>query len=794
LVIACAAYFNEVIFPQKIKSALIEGFELATGKKIELSSVKLDLFKGLVIKDLAVLDNDLWVITAKEARLKFLVIPLFKKQIIITSFRLESPRVFVERAKDNSINIVEIFFKKPILLNGKYGLTVSRIILSKAAVSFKDSAFEPPLLKSIRNASLDARISLPDKVIFNSEFELPSELPMLVKASGEYETLRKEWSFDVKTRDLCLKELSPYCKDWNFPMPDGRVDAEAVIRVNNDRLSANVSMTSLGLEFPQGPIKANINCALTANAEYDLNKKALIYSGDLDIKNLALSGLEYADRIDDIRGKAVFTESGFLSRNLTCTLVGLPVTAIVDMKMGSLNIDIRSTAELGALKEILKNRFKIEIPAELSGPGYLSLRLEYKVPIKEAPAVNGDVNVSGAKITLDYNKIPLDDVKGRFIFTSNQLLWEDITFKHMGAVYSSQGTLTNFEKPGIDIKLNSEKLSARSLLALNDNFLTLSRFEGRFEDTEFSVYGDLDTTDPAGIMAELNGMIKFELNEDKEPFKGFKNIMKDSKPSGRLTAKFALKGNINDLNSCSADVEVSGGRISLYGFKIENFFMSCMQRSGVMDIVRMQASLYGGTLDGSGRIELSSKDRDYQIKAEVKDLKIEKIKLDTEFKDYDISGSIYSRFGFKGNSEGPSKFIAWGNINISDGRLWQLNLFRGIGTLIFRRDFSSVIFKEGDCDFSIKDKTISTNDINLRSDLLNISGVARIGFDNSITASLKAEFTPEGMDAGKITNVSAAIERYSIIEVSGTLKEPDIRIKPDLSNVAGDIAESLFQQ
>ncbi|MDP3729937.1 MAG: AsmA family protein [Candidatus Omnitrophota bacterium] len=796
LAIAGAVYLNEVILPRKIRSTLVKGFESATGKRVELSSAKLDLFKGLVLKDLAILDNDLWVVTANEADLKFLIIPLFKKQIIITSLKLESPKIFVERTKDNSINIIETFFKKPILLNGEYSFAILRIMLSKASISFKDSMFEPPLLKDIKNASLDAHLSLPDKIAFDSEFELTSpELPMFIKASGKYEALKKEWSFDIKARDFRLKELFPYCKDWNFILPDGRADTEAVVRINSDRLGAKISMTSLGLEFSQsGPIKADINCALTVNAEYDFNKKELLYSGDIDIKNLKLSGLEYVDKIDDIRGKAVFTESKFLSKKLTCTLVGLPVTAIAnltDFKTGSLNIDIKSSAELGMLKDVLKNRFKIDIPAQPSGPGDLSLRLKYKVPIREMPVVSGYVDIPGAKITLDYNKTPLDNVKGRFRFTSNQLSWEDITFKHMDAGYSSSGTLTNFEKPGIEIKLESTRLSVRSLLAFNDNLLTLSRLEGRYEGAEFSIYGDLDTANPANITADLSGIIKFGLNENKELLKRFESIMKDSKPLGRLTAKFALKGNINDLISCDADVEVSGPSISLYGFKMEDFTMSCMQRNGIMDIVEVQASLYGGTLEGAGRFDLASKDGTYQIKAEIKNLKIEKIKLDTAFRDYDILGSIYSRFGFKGYSSDPSKFSAWGKINISNGKLWQLNLFRGIGTLVFNRDFSSVIFKEGDCDFYVKDRTISTNDISLRSDLLNITGVARIGFDNSIAASLKAEFTDEGVDA---SNMAGAIERYSIMEVSGTLKEPKFKVRPDLSNVARDIAESLFQQ
>lgn len=795
LVISGAVYFNEAIFPQKLKSALIESFEFATGKNIEMSSAKLDIFKGLVIKDLAVLDNDLWVITAKEARLKFLIIPLFKKQIIITSLKLESPRVFVERDKDNSINIVEIFFKKPILLKEEYSLTVSRIILHKADISFKDSTFDPPCLKDINNAFLDAHIALPDKIVFDTEFQLSApELPISVKADGAYSASKKEWSFNIKTRDLYLKEFSLYCKDWDFPLPGGKADIDASVRIDKDKLETRISMTSLDLEFSQEPVKANINCALTINAQYDLNKKELIYSGDMDIKNLSISGLEYIDRVDDIRGRVIFTESRFLSQNLTCTLAGLPVNAVADLtdfEDGTLNINIKALAELGIMSDILKNRFDIKIPAELSGSGSLNLSLEYKIPIKEPTVVSGYMDVAGAKIVLDYNRTPLDDVTGIFKFTSNQLSWEDVTFRHMDTDYVSHGTLTNFEKPGIDIRLDSKKLSVKALLAVNDNFLTLSRFDGRYEETEFSGSGDLDITDPAKIAAEINGTIKFELNEHEEPLKSLENIIKNAKPSGRLTAKFLLKGNINDLLSCAADVEVSSGRISLYGFKMENFTMSYMQRNGIVDIVNMKASLYGGALEGSGRIDLISKDGAYQIKAEAKDLNIEKIKLDTAFKDYDISGSVYSRFGFKGYQSDPSKFSAWGKISILNGKLWQLNLFRGIGTLIFRRDFNSVIFKEGDCDFSIKDKTIATNDISLRSDLLNITGVARIGFDNSIAASLKAEFTDEGVDA---SNMPGAIERYSIMEVSGTLKKPKFKVRPDLSNVVTDIAEGLFQQ
>ena len=73
-------------------------------------------------------------------------------------------------------------------------------------------------------------------------------------------------------------------------------------------------------------------------------------------------------------------------------------------------------------------------------------------------------------------------------------------------------------------------------------------------------------------------------------------------------------------------------------------------------------------------------------------------------------------------------------------------------------------------------------------------GAVKISFDKEITASLKAEFTDEGVDAARGNNMAGAIERYCVIEVKGTLDEPKYKIRPDLSNIMKDIADNFFKQ
>jgi hypothetical protein len=189
---------------------------------------------------------------------------------------------------------------------------------------------------------------------------------------------------------------------------------------------------------------------------------------------------------------------------------------------------------------------------------------------------------------------------------------------------------------------------------------------------------------------------------------------------------------------------------------------------------------------------MTSKDVSYQMNAELKNIKIEELKKDTKFKDRDISGIIRSKFGLKGFSNDMSLFSAWGRVDISRGRLWQLNLFRGIGTLLFRSDFSNVVFEEGSFDFLVKDKVFFTNNLSMKSSLLELNGAVKIGFDKSIAASLSATFTDEGVDAARTSGIAGAIERYSVIEAKGTLDEPNVKVRPDLTAVVSDIADNFF--
>ncbi len=804
LLAAYLVYLNEVELPRKFKSALISGLEDSTGKRVTVDSAKLDIFKGLVIKGLVISDDKSPILAAKDINCAFLAIPVFRKEIVVTSVKLNSPQILLKRLPDNSINIVELFFKKPIvLMGGKFTVTVSRIIISRGGITFKDETFEEPFTKDIKNANIDIRFFLPSgKIVFNADFEIPSQIAMSVKSSGEYRILKKELSARIEVKDFYPKEFMAYCDEKKSFVPDGRIEAGVVLDYRDNTLSADMDISGMDMKFSDSKIEAVLNGVIKAKIKYHLPDKELIYTGQAVVNNLALYNLDTVGNIYDIRGNASFSDKVFDFNGITATVLGLPVKAkagIEDLQKPALKIDITSDVKLDVLKSILRNKFNIDIPLEMNGQGVLNLALQYLLAGRqdnglalEPPVLNGSIDINKAVFKSEYGKFPLEGVTGRFDFTQNQLVFKGLEFKYNNTGYKAGGTITNFQKPGVQLDLNSDRLSAKTLFSINDKAIILSALTGHCNDYGFSIQGDIDAADPKDLKAFLSGSLTFELSEDKEPYKNFKAKLKGLRLSGSVKTDFTLNGNLNDIPHSMIDGEIKCGALSLNNFKFSNLILSFTHRNGVSNINYMHASFYGGIIEGNALINFASKDTPYQISGDMKGVRIEELKKDTAFKDKDISGVIQTKFGIKGFSNDLSKLNGWGKLSISKGKLWQLDLLRGIGALLFRSDFSYVLFEEGTCDFFIRDKTFFTNDLTMKSSLLNLYGTVKISFDKTVAASLKAEFTDEGVDAARVSDIAGVIDRYSVIEVKGNLNEPKYRLRPDLSNVIGDIADNFF--
>lgn len=134
---------------------------------------------------------------------------------------------------------------------------------------------------------------------------------------------------------------------------------------------------------------------------------------------------------------------------------------------------------------------------------------------------------------------------------------------------------------------------------------------------------------------------------------------------------------------------------------------------------------------------------------------------------------------------------------VKDGKLWQLNLFKGIGALIFASDFSHIVFTEASCAFLVRDSRVTSDNLLLKSTLTNLSGNCVIGFDNSISALLQVQVLGQNApQTGGLRDLATAIvgqaQRFGSIHITGTLKEPHYKFVPAVGELIKTLKDALI--
>ena len=792
-------YLNEKVLPVKIKSRIISDLESITKKKVLIGSVKFDIFKGLILRDLIIRDDLNAIINVKKVSCHVLILPLLKKQVIIPRLTMESPEIFVERRSDGSFNIVELFsgYREA---KKDFDFMLRRIIIKKGDVNFHDLTLEPAFKKEFWGMDADIYLDIPAKVRFAVKFNIQSDAPAAVDAKGEYLLPEKELSAQIKLNSILPKDFEQYYKNAGFSFPEGKVDSAIGLKYKSGILEADIESGAKALVFSKEGLSAKFDAKILAELRYSFSEKSAGYSGTADILNGDIAGIGTIEKINSVKGRIGFSNLGLSSDNIQAVVFNMPVDAKIDIndfKDPVLDIDMFSDIELSDFQGTLKDKFKIDIPADLKGPAKLRLAIQYNLASPSEFQIKGSLDTADVSAALRQTKEVLDKVSGIFQFTPNQLSWDDAVFRYKDIDYRTSGTLTNFKTPGVQAKLSSENFALDTVFAVNGRLFNFSKFSGRYFNSTFSMNGSVDISDESGagaLYTDMSGVINLDPEDLKEALKKFKEKFEKIKPKGDVRAELGIKGNVKDLKSCMIDAKLSSGNLSLYDLKMQNTTMNYSQKSGVGDILFMRSFLYGGSMSMTGKIGWAAKDTPYACETKVEGVKIEKFKSDTAFKDKDISGSVNIQLKMNGFSNDLARLKGRGVAVVSDGKLWQLNLFRGLGVLLFSSDFSSIIFKEGHGDLVIEDSAVLVDNFELKSGLVDLYGSMKLGFDKSVSGSVKAEFSDEALDTTAQKNIVTALGKYSMIQLAGTLRDPQYKVRPDVGSIIEDVGERLFNQ
>jgi len=808
LIIFCALlYLNKLFLPRKIKSIIVSSLTQQTRKDVSLGSLEFSIFKGLVLRDLVIAEGENVILSSREASCAVFIWPILKKQIIIPSINLKGPYIFLERLKDGSFNLQEIFASRPVVLKApdskeskskksEFSVSVYKINIYSGSIVFQDDTLAVQFKKELKNIQLSLGLALPASVKFNFKGELPNNPPTFIYCWGEYRILKQELAANLSVNNLLPRDFEPYYSSFGINLLSGSADGKVKLSLKDKLLYIEGGLKASKLILAKNKVKAGLNLALENKVNYNLQTKKLSFDGYCDIQNADISGLDFFGELKNFYGKVAFNERSLVAQGLKAEILGMPFEVNLGIKdFNTLALNINTSLSLSFLPAIAKEKFNFTQVSSALGKADLFVKLHPDG--KGGWVLQGKAVIAGAGFKLAKQDTSVENISATLEFSQQGFSWSEAKFKYRDVDYKSSGALADFSAPDIKLQLFSRDLSLSGAFKITDKLIKITQAKGKYLDSQFLISGDIDNSEPARPQIDASGKLNLELGDLSKILDKNYPVIKNMQPKGQLETQFTLSGPIYDFKNCMIQARNSGSNFSLYGLNARDFQLDYLQEQKIARIVSMRFAFYDGLINGSGSLNLGSVNLPYHLELQAEGVKLENLKLDTASKSKNISGIFQGEAKLNGFSGDLSRLSGAGSFSVKEGRLWELNLLRGMGKLLFAKDLGSIELSECACVFMVRENYAYTDNLQLKGNIAELSGPLKIGFNGSLEGALEVNILSEMVPlSGTLKDFTTAIMgrvgKFGIIKLSGTLHEPKYGFKPAVTNIIKGLTDVFF--
>ncbi len=468
IIIGILSLFIHLYFtPEKLKNIITVQAEKALHTKVEIGSVDIGLFKGIVVKDLHIKqpNTDKDISSLKRFVLYYKFWPLLHGQLDISNIELDSPYLFIIRDKAGNINLTYLQKKeKPKAIetkniakpnNVKKGLplilAIKQIIIKNANVYFKDLQKKIPDIHVISNSKIvlnnlnfkENQLNYKGNITLDAKAIIKDKISKL-NLKGNFNTQKIDINSSV---DLEKQVVNLYIDAFNY-LTQPKIN----MNMNRKELDINKLIAFFNAIAPKTKkTKINSKKNLSKNNKLQKNNLSntnnLIISGKINIDKVLYNKLI----ISKVFGKFKSYNNKLTINPLSCYIANGKVHTSLEVKnQKNLNgsLDIKQL-DLG----ILLNQLAVKHADNVKGN--LDLSLLYNAVGTDIEQIKNSLNADGKySITdLSLRKTPILLSLEQFLHTKKL---SDITFKKAaGNLHIKHG------KVFIDGLWTSDKLKLR---------------------------------------------------------------------------------------------------------------------------------------------------------------------------------------------------------------------------------------------------------------------------------------------------------------------------------------------
>lgn len=166
-------------------------------------------------------------------------------------------------------------------------------------------------------------------------------------------------------------------------------------------------------------------------------------------------------------------------------------------------------------------------------------------------------------------------------------------------------------------------------------------------------------------------------------------------------------------------------------------------QSGVLSLSSLQAALAQGQIKGTLDETFSSPDLPYNLKLDLQNCDVNDLLTTLANKPQIMSGKLDAKTSWLGPANAPLAVSGKGFIEIRNGQIINLPLFRQLSKVFSLAQLAQPDFSELKSDFSVGNQAVTISDFLLKSSLFDVTGAGTVGFDSTLNLQVKLALSPE---------------------------------------------------
>ncbi|UCD15823.1 MAG: hypothetical protein JSV34_01885 [Candidatus Omnitrophota bacterium] len=627
---------------------------------------------------------------------------------------------------------------------------------------------------------------------------------------SSYDKEAKELSATAKLQNLNLQDIAPLTeKIKTVSLKGGIIKAGNLTLKKGDTYSVkgkleiqNLKATYFTKHLQLDKIKDNLefmaNLSLTVSASLPqpftknfISQSSYSITGavsESEINNVplfdTLSKVEAAFTLDNKQLKFNVTEAAYPKK------VYFPSKTKKEIKTLHTN---QLTAK-GELTYLDTKSFSLEIKTRLSLEQFWEAAGEIKrMPFQYRGAGTIDLEgiIKGALASKDftyYADYAIDgaqfkdftNIKAKGFLKKDKLVVETASLNYKDIPLKIRGNVEDFTLPKIELSIDTDLLNIETKSQYSEQELDVTELVINAGTTNIISKAYLDLKDPP--QGKIEGFGKLNL-EEAEGILSILNLkfplIKRLKPQGDVSLKFKIEGGF-DINEWKVKVAGASNQITVYNIAAQDLTVELYRDKNEITISPLIANIASGQIEL--RTKLDSLNDNAVFNAAAAGIELAELKDYFNLKTKTLEGKLSLELYLK--KKGLSK---WGNldgegkVSVREGNLWQLNLLKGLGEILYIPDFETITFDKGHSDLEFAGENIMFKNLELNSTQLNLIGEGTLSLKGDIEFKLLPQLSPILIsDSEKLQElINQFLGKSGLgVEIKGTLKDPEYEVTP----------------